>query len=113
MARDFAAVKAELDQLTDLIGAAREAVTVGKVIDLQPLEAHVERLCAAVEGADPDERHHIQPTLLSLLSELDALSGAIRDQQGDTARALKSTADTTGKAKAVGAYEKARKPRKR
>jgi hypothetical protein len=70
----------EIAGISAIITAARGMVGDGKAVNLQPLEAEMRRLCAAVEIMPRDESRVFEPRLLALIDDLDKLFNAIANQ---------------------------------
>ena len=91
----------ELSGVSAIIAAARGLVNDGQAVNLQPLEAEMRRLCAAIESVPRAEAQNLEPRLLALIDELDRLFTVISCKRD----ALKSEFnDLTLRDRAVSAY---------
>lgn len=75
----FAAVLALKDGVQRTIGVARAFVTAGRVVDLTGLDRAVGLLCAKALDLPPERGRDLQPHLLELRLEAEALTQALRD----------------------------------
>src|SRR4051794_17874041 len=96
----------EIAGISAIITAARGMVSDGKAVNLQPLEAEMRRLCAAVETVPRTDAHLLEPRLLALIDELDKLFNAISGKHTDLKREL---GDLALRDRAVSAYASGKK----
>jgi hypothetical protein len=82
----------EIAGVSAIITVARGMVNDGKSVNLQPLEAEMRRLCAAVETIPRVDAHLVEPRLLSLIDELDKLFNAIAGKHGELKHELSDLA---------------------
>ncbi len=71
------AVEDKIDSVAAMMRVARALVQKRREVDLGGLEHDVGRLCAAALDLPPQQGQKIRPRMVSLLSELDALSAAL------------------------------------
>ncbi len=64
----------ELQSLNDLVVAARDIVSAGRVIDLDPVQKEVERICDDIKQLPPRESANLKPALVSLIDDLGKLT---------------------------------------
>ncbi|MGE5538299.1 MAG: hypothetical protein ACM30I_06760 [Gemmatimonas sp.] len=91
----------EITGIAAIITAARGMVSDGKAVNLQPLEAEMRRLCAAVERVPRTDARLLEPRLLALIDELDKLFAAISSQHAELKQQL---GDVALRGRAVNAY---------
>jgi hypothetical protein len=91
----------EIAGVSAIITAARGMVNDGKAVNLQPLEAEMRRLCAAVETMPRTDSSLLEPRLLALIDELDKLFNAIASQHSELKSEL---ADLALRDRAANAY---------
>ncbi|HZS82003.1 MAG TPA: hypothetical protein VFA50_03985 [Stellaceae bacterium] len=65
---------------TESIAAARASVAAGAVLDLAGLDAETARMCEALPQLPPAERQAAAQELRQLITELDLLTEALRQQ---------------------------------
>jgi hypothetical protein len=91
----------ELTGVSAVVAAARGMVNDGKAINLQPLEAEMRRLCAAIEGVPREDARTLEPRLLALIDDLDKLFIAITAKRSSLKEQLN---DLALRDRAVSAY---------
>jgi hypothetical protein len=74
---DAQTIRSDLTKINDVVAAARDLVGDGQIINMQPLENEVERICANMNGLDAAHANEIRPIMLSLMDELDHLAKAM------------------------------------
>jgi len=104
------ALTRDLSGVSSVITAARGMVSDGKAINLQPLEAEMRRLCAAIEGIPRDDARSLEPRLLALIDELDKLFSAIASRRASLKEQLNDLAlrDRAANAYAASLVKKSR-----
>ena len=70
-------VQACLEQFGKTVTIAYRLVRAGKRVDLTGLDADMGYVCARMLDLPPDEGRALQPALIALRRDLDALSGAL------------------------------------
>ncbi len=97
----------DLRRLDGMIARARSEIARGGVLDLEPLRAAVQEVCAAIDRLPHDEGRRLRPALVALLDELDGFGSQIET-------GLKALAQELGqhgrRRDAVSAYGKGGKP---
>lgn len=91
-------MKDELRRIGDIVTAARDLVADGQLINLNPLESEISRICGEIECLNGDEARNLKPVLLSLIDDLDRLAGMMRERQTeyeDELRSLSTHANAT------------------
>ena len=64
----------ELQGLNDLVVAARDIVASGRVIDLDPVQKEVERICDDIKKLPLQESTNLKPAMVSLIDDLGKLT---------------------------------------
>ena len=67
----------DLRMLDGMVARARGEIANGGVIDLEPLAIKVTALCAEIDRLPGDEAMRFKPTLIALISELNAFGQQI------------------------------------
>ncbi len=91
----------ELARAASLVRAAEASVRRRKPVDIDPLNALVERACATSQGLPAHQARQLLPTMQALIGDLDRLDAALREHAqamgGDAApRAGEATAKGAG-----------------
>ena len=114
MTADAAEVRTRLLEAATLVGTAKVLIADGSVVDLNGLDARVERICDALPSLPPTERDALKPALIALMDGLGGLAEAVKAQHATLADKLSAVAQG---GRALGAYgagsATARNPRKR
>ena len=97
----------DLRRLDGMIARARSEIARGGVLDLEPLRAAVNEVCAAIDGLPRDEGRRLRPALVALLDELDGFGGQVESGLDALARELGKHGRRRD---AVSAYGKGGKP---
>jgi hypothetical protein len=82
---NLAEIGEELDRAVRLIGAARETVDGGNVVDLTGLDEIVQQACARIETLSEEDRATVKPLLMSLIASLNGLVGVMETQHREMA----------------------------
>jgi hypothetical protein len=80
---DAAAVSAELEKVFSMIATAHRLLGEDRIFDLQALDRHIEKICAAVGNLAAPDAQALKPGLERLMSDLDGLSTALNERFGD------------------------------
>lgn len=114
MTEDATELRTRLLEAATLVGTAKSLIAEGSVVDLNGLDARVERICAELPSLPPSERDALKPALIALMDGLGGLAEAVRSQHGALAEKLSAVAQGS---RALGAYgagsATAHTPRKR
>ncbi len=84
------------DLKTDLLGlgsiviAARGFVADGKVVDLEPLEQEIKRICDRITALPADQNAPLKPVMVALIDDLDKLAAEIKDTHSELEGQLQS-----------------------
>jgi hypothetical protein len=76
-------IMADLDTVGGIIARAEADLAAGVILDLAPLESHIEALCARIEGLPPGEGRSVQAKLLALADSFGHLGRAIEAALGE------------------------------
>ena len=94
------AAPADLDLVSDTLGAARAAVEAGHLVDMSGLDLAVAELCAAALQLPPRHRARAARKLARLVQDLSALTQALATQR----EALERVAEAEARQRAADAY---------
>lgn len=94
-------IEAEMQSISARLRKARQGLSSGTVVDLEPIEQDVQGLCRAIETLSPDEAGSLRPRLFGLLEEVNQLSENLRAGLGELAQLLSAAGD---RRKALTAY---------
>lgn len=95
-------IESALREAAAAIGAARTLLEQGNVVDLQGLEAHVERACNAIPGLASDARERLKPALVALIDGLNGLGTQLSAQHQEISGTLQGIST---RRQAVSAYK--------
>ncbi len=98
---------AELDAISDIIVRTEADLAAGAVLDLTPLESHIQELCARVEGFPPGDGRALQPKLRALADDFDRLGRSIEAMMGEVKAEM---GQVSGRQRAASAYAKSSEP---
>lgn len=102
-------IMADLNAVDTTIARAEAELATGAVLDLAPLEGHIEELCSRIERLPPGEGRDVQTKLLALADAFGHLGQSIEATMKD----LKSEmGEVSGRQRAVSAYAKSSEPNK-
>lgn len=90
-----------IEQISNMIEAARRLIGEGHLVDLRLLESRVESFCGSLRNAPPDTAAELRPAMLGLIDDLGRLAQDIRRIQSETAAKL---GDTITRQRAATAY---------
>ena len=76
-----AAVRAQIEKLTHMIGIARALAESGRPVDLTGFDDDVGLLCAKALDLPADEGRKIRPLVIALSAAMDSLSRALAARQ--------------------------------
>ena len=93
--------KADLAEAYAAIGAARNLLDQGSVVDLTGMERRVEEICADINNIPEAERAGLKSMMLSLIDELDRLAEKLAQQNAELSTEL---GDNSDRQRAVSAY---------
>ncbi len=99
----------ELQGLNDLVVAARGIISSGRVIDLDPVQKEVERICDDIKKLPPREGENLKPALVSLIDDLGRLT---EDMQTCHAELKSQLENLTSHSTVAAAYAKGQSKRK-
>lgn len=91
----------ELSRIGDIVVAARDLISDGQLINLNPLESEVSRICGEIECLNADQAAPLKPVLLALINDLDRLAGEMRQRQNEFEQELR---EVSSHSKAARAY---------
>lgn len=97
----------QLDRISGRMELARRQVQTGQAVELTPLEAEIDHICADIAALPKDERVAFQRPLTGLISELDDLTQLLRIGLD---RIAKDLAETSQRRQATAAYGKPNGP---
>lgn len=100
---------ADLDTVGGIIARAEADLAAGVILDLAPLESHIEALCARIEGLPPGEGRSVQAKLLALADSFGHLGRAIEAALGEVKAEM---GEFSGRQRAASAYAKSSGPEK-
>lgn len=100
-AAGLAALMQEIDALAGQLHEARGIVETGELVDLQGLDAEVDRLCRAAQALSRDQGRTAAAAYQRLNGALDALTAAVGTQRTAVAASLKNV---SARKQAVSAY---------
>ena len=100
---------ADMDAVGDIIARTEADLAAGKVLDLAPLESHIQELCARIEGLPPGDGRALQPKLLALADDFGRLGRSIEAMMGEVKAEM---GQVSGRQRAASAYAKSSEPNK-
>ncbi len=74
-------VRAEIEDLAQLIATARKHLATHRTVDLKGLDERVKTLCQAIETDPPEQKDEISTALADLLQDIDALESDLVARQ--------------------------------
>ena len=102
-------IMADLDAVSGVLARVESELAAGVVLDLSPLENHVETLCARIESLPPGEGRPLQPKLLALADAFGRLGQSIETAMDDVKAEV---GEISGRKRAASAYAKSSEPKK-
>ncbi|MGF1591701.1 MAG: hypothetical protein ACFCUW_00400 [Kiloniellaceae bacterium] len=99
-----AALESEMHSLSSRLRKARQGLSSGTIVDLNPIEQDVKWLCRSVEKLSPEEASQLRPRLFGLLEEVSQLGENLRAGLGELAQLLSAAGE---RRKALTAYNTA------
>ncbi len=99
----------DLDALGGIIARAEADLAAGTILDLSPLEGHIEELCARIEDLPPGEGRDVQPKLLALADAFGRLGQSIEATMSELRTEM---GEVSGRQQAASAYAKSSEPNK-
>lgn len=91
----------ELESVTSLVIASREAVREGRPADFPGFEARVDVMCAALGRLPRGTAHSFRSPLIAFIDELDKLTTEMRARHEELRHEI---SDVTGRERATAAY---------
>jgi len=71
----------QLNDVTAMIGEAREAVAEGAFVDLSEIQARVQNVCVEIQNAQPDNAAAVERQIMMMIDDLNALADDLEKQQ--------------------------------
>jgi len=102
-------ILADLNAVGGIIARAESDLLQGELLDLSPLEEHIETLCTRIENLPPGEGHPLQAKLLALADSFGRLSRSIEAKMNDVKSEI---GDVSGRQQAANAYANSSEPGK-
>ncbi len=96
-------IMADLNAVDGLIARAEADLAAGAVLDLAPMESHIEELCARIESLPPGEGRALQPKLLALADTFGQLGRSI---EATISEVKTEMGGVSGRQRATSAYAK-------
>ncbi|OAB58007.1 hypothetical protein AY599_12035 [Leptolyngbya valderiana BDU 20041] len=100
----------QLERVSGRLEAARQFVLAGEPVMLDPIEAEIRGICTAVAALPDGERNAFRRPLVGLLSELDDLSGQMREALERMGQELGHTSRRRAAVSAYGKLDTGGKP---
>ncbi len=98
---------ADMDAVSAIIARTEADLAAGAILDLAPLERHIQELCTRIEGLPPGEGRALQPKLLSLADDFGRLGQSIEAMMGEVKAEM---GQVSGRQRAASAYAKSSEP---
>jgi len=89
----IAELMSELETIAEIVAAARRNLSAGGFVDLAGLEDRVAQLCEALSTLPRADAGGFADSMASLVTDLDALSHAVRAQHNEWAERASESAD--------------------
>lgn len=105
-------LRQDLHNVGSIVSAARSLIQTGQMVNLEPLEREVQRLCDQIIALPGIENAPLRPMMMSLIDELNKLAGEMR---GHHAQLQEQLRELTARERATAAYvtpSSARPPRR-
>ena len=100
---------ADMDALGAIIARTEADLAAGAVLDLAPLERHIQELCTRIEGLPVGEGRALQPKLLALADDFGRLGQSIEAMMSELKAEM---GEVSGRQRAASAYAKSSEPNK-
>ncbi len=100
-------IMADLNAVGSIITRAEADLAAGAVLDLAPLESHLEELCTRIEGLPPGEGRDVQSKLLALADAFGRLGRSIEATMSEIKTEM---GEVSGRQRAASAYAKSSEP---
>jgi hypothetical protein len=100
-------IMADLDAVDGMIARAEADLAAGAVLDLAPLESHIEELCTRIEGLPPGEGRDVQSKLVALADSFGRLGRSIEATMSEIKTEM---GEVSGRQRAASAYAKSSEP---
>lgn len=97
----IADIRKGIEQISNMVDAARRLVAEGHLVDLRMLESKVAGFCTVINNTPIEAATELRPVMLGLIDELGRLDAAVRRSQTETAAKL---GETLARRRAVTAY---------
>ncbi len=103
------AIESEMAALANRLRTARQELGQGTIVDLDPIERTVRRLCESIAALPRDESQHLRPRLVGLLEEINYLGENLRAGLNELTQLLGAASE---RRRALSAYasQKTNKP---
>jgi len=98
---DNSELLADLNAVGGIIARAESDLLQGAILDLSPLEGHIETLCTRIENLPPGEGQSLQAKLLTLADAFGRLSRSIEAAMSDVKSEI---GEVSGRQQAANAY---------
>ena len=102
-------IMADLNAVGGIIARAESDLLQGAILDLSPLENHIETLCTRIESLPPGEGHPLQAKLLALADGFGRLGRSIEAKMNE---AKSEIGEISGRQQAASAYANSSEPGK-
>ncbi len=102
-------IMADLNAVGSVITRAEADVAAGAILDLAPLESHIEELCSRIEALPPGEARDVQSKLLALADAFGHLGESIEATMSELKTEM---GQVSGRQQAASAYAKSSEPHK-
>ncbi len=102
-------IMVDLDAVGGMVARAESDLAAGAVLDLAPLESHIQELCARIEGLPPGEGRDVQSKLLALADAFARLGQSIEATMSELKTEM---GGVSGRQQAASAYAKSSAPNK-
>ena len=102
-------IESEMAALANRLRAARQDLGEGTIVDFQPIERTVRRLCESIAALPREESRQLRPRLVGLLEEINYLGEHLRAGLDELTRLLGAASE---RRRALSAYasQKMNKP---
>ncbi len=94
---------ADLDAVGAIIAHTEADLAAGAVLDLAPLERHIQGLCTRIAGLPPGDGRALPPKLLALADDFGRLGRSIEAMMGKVKAEM---GQVSGRQRAASAYAK-------
>ena len=91
-----------LDEITEIIAQARDAMAEGTIVNLGPIETRVAQVCADIAADPPDDGGAVQAKIAEMIGDLQRLAEDLKAQQKQLGGAVVRQAVRSGYVKKPG-----------